>query len=151
MMKLATSKDKATAKDWKAVVLYGDAQSGFNAQKLLSRIARETQSGNSWQTNLWRFDVMSNRPVSDLALKDAQDAQLLFLSPGSVTQPPRWLPGWLRAWARKRRGKASAVAAWCQHPPDGEAREAIELLRQITLEQDMTFLCANDYTAEMGE
>lgn len=145
MRSTAASRLDPPVEAWKAVVLYTDAQSGSNAQNLLSRIARNTQSGDAWQTNLWRFDVMSEQPVAAEALRDAKDAQLVFLSAQSISEPPRWLLDWLRAWVDERRGKKSAVAAWCQHSPSATASKGTELLRQFAHDHGLSFLCADDY------
>lgn len=145
MKSTATDQHETPVEAWKAVVLYTDAQSGTNAQKLLSRVARNTRSGDAWQTNLWRFDVMSEQPVAAQALHDAGDAQLIFLSAQSISEPPGWLLDWLRAWVDKRRGKKSAVAAWCQHSPQTRSSSGVESLRQFARENGLTFLCANDF------
>lgn len=148
MRVISNSQSGTAVKGWKAIVLYTDAQSGSNAQKLLSRIAWQTKSGDAWQTNLWRFDVMANQPVADLALQDAQDAQLVFLSVRSISEPPHWLLSWLEAWAHKRRGRASAIVAWCQHLRGEAPTGGTERLRQFARDHQVAFLCADDYAVQ---
>jgi hypothetical protein len=147
MTSTSQSQSGTAARGWKAVVLYTDVISGAEAQKLLSRVAQLTDSGDAWQTSYWRFDVMSEQPVARLALKDAQDAQLVFLSARSISDPPLWLLEWLRAWAQQRRGRTSAVAAWCHHPSKEVRSHRMGPLRELAREQQLTFLCADDFAA----
>jgi len=139
------TKTETTPEPWKAVVLYSDTQSGTAAQHLLSRVANRTESGGAWKTELWRFDVLADPPAADLALKDANDAQLIFLSARAMTEPPAWLFNWLNAWAQGRRDKSAAVAAWCHHGKDQSPPPAMEQLRDFAHQNGLNFLCADDY------
>jgi len=137
-----------SASPWKAVVLYTDASTGAKAQHLLSRVAHQTRSEGSWQSSLWRFDVMSETPVAEAALERAVDAQLVLLSAESITEPPQWLLDWLESWADRRQGKDSVVAAWCHHEPHAAPGKGTESLRAFASRHGVSFICADDYREE---
>lgn len=139
------SKPARAAEPWKTVLLYGDAESGSSAHRLLTAVATHSESSATWESDLWRFDVMQEKPVAAQALKRAQDADLIMLSANSIEEPPAWLMEWLGEWAVSRSVPDAAVAAWCRHASDQPATAGVEKLRQFAQAHGLAFLCANDY------
>jgi hypothetical protein len=139
------AKPAPATEPWKTVLLYGDAESGSSAHHLLTRVATRSASSATWESDLWRFDVMQEKPVAAQALKQAQNADLIMLSANAIEEPPAWLMEWLDEWAVNRTVPDAAVAAWCRHAGDQPTAPGVEKLRQFARAHGLAFLCANDY------
>lgn len=127
----------------KAVVLYGEFESGVQARALLGRATDRAKWSGRAESLFWRFDVMSQPLVAREALYRAADADIILLAAQDVEYPPDWLLEWLEIWAITRRIQDAILAAWCRghgEPSTG----ALNRLRELAGQYGLEFLCAQE-------
>jgi len=141
----AMQQDPTSESAVKAVVLYGEFESGIRARALLSRVAQHAGCEERLRSDYWRFDILSRPAVARESLAHAEDADIVLLVSGETSNPPAWLLEWLEAWAVNRQVRDAVLAAWCRgHGRSEPMPEGVAPLRELARRHGLEWLCAEE-------
>ncbi len=79
-------------------LLYEDTQTGLVARQVCERIAARFNLDTAVQVRLARFELLSDPLLSEIVLKDAQDAAMLVLSARGSDPLPVSVYKWIERW-----------------------------------------------------
>jgi len=94
----------------KALIIYDDLTGATRATAALKRAALRANVGADWDIKPWRTDALKFPSLSNKALSEAGDADLIVFVGPQAYSLPNWLEEWLKCWAIRRVVEDAALA-----------------------------------------
>jgi hypothetical protein len=123
-----------------AVILYDDNGMAAQARAMLNRAGRRADEAMLWDVKLWRCDMLRWPATADLALEDAQAAQLIVLALRNPTALPAGMLDWLEQWASGQHVPEAALAVFDESRGDLLASPPEQALSQFTERYGLCFI-----------
>lgn len=94
----------------KALIIYDDLAGATRATAALKHAAWSANVSADWDIKPWRTDALRLPSLSNNALIEAADADLIVFAGPQAYSLPSWLEEWLRCWAIRRNVEDAALA-----------------------------------------
>jgi hypothetical protein len=118
MNTIATHESRLIKRTLKAAVIYDDFDFAARAAALLERVAICADEAMKWDVKPWRLAVLQEPTLTDAALDETADADLIVVALRKTLALPDELMCWLDHWAMKRQIGDTAMMVFC---PDESA------------------------------
>ena len=112
-----------------AVILYDAFEYAVRARNMLERVVHKADENTLWAIKPWRLDMLMSSPVSEMALAEASQADLIVIAVQHQPDKAEWLMNWLNLWAATRQVAEAAVVLWDGRNGEGLFLSASELLQ----------------------
>lgn len=139
------------------VTAYEDFATGQRAIETYSNLVLRLGHEFQFRTNMWKFEVLQQPKLLEMAVQDALDAQIIIVSTHGESELPQPVQDWIQMWASRRDGDACALVALfdCVTPARLEVRSIRSHLSRIALAGQMDFFsqppeCAADLDSGMN-
>jgi hypothetical protein len=103
------------------VIAYEDFSAGKHAKQTYDCLVRHLGGDFEFENQMWKFDVLENAKLNEMAAKDASTADLIIVSTHGVGDLPREVKQWIDQWMRHT--SAMALVTLVDRPPHGRHRE----------------------------
>lgn len=125
------------------VIAYEDFETGKQAKRTYDYLVRNLADESVFNCPMWKFDVLTIPKLLDMAVADAQSADIIMIAsrggsalPSTITQ---WIEGWIAGGTR-----AVALVALFDCEPDRSA-PVHEYLAGICKRAGLQFFAQPDY------
>ncbi|MCL5098670.1 MAG: hypothetical protein M1608_14300 [Candidatus Omnitrophica bacterium] len=130
------------------VVIYENYELAANAVSILKRVAQHADPAVELNLKPWRLDVLTTPPMTNAALAEAIDAELIILAMQESEPLPAWLMDWMELWAGHRQVQNAAVALLCGKEGKTLAAADAKDLQQFTDRHGLSYLSSQGETAK---
>ena len=103
------------------VIVYEDFAAGKHAKETYDYLVQQLGRDFDFNNQMWKFDVLGNSKMKEMAVKDAVVADLVVLSSHGVGELPDEVKSWIEQWTAQP-GNAMVLVALMDRPED-EASE----------------------------
>lgn len=132
------------------VIVYADADAQRQAARLLFNMRRSLGSETPLQALWWKFSVLRDRSMSQLALDDTAQADILLFAFGSSNEAPAEILEFNRQWVRVRNNRHGLLAI--QLPLDDGVAEATRMqFARLARKAGLDFISAEDDEVHVRE
>jgi hypothetical protein len=91
------------------LLVYEDLSTGLRAREAFERVARQLELEADFEVELWKFDLLREPALLELAANDAATADIVFLSAHGQGELPGTVHLWLGHWLERRVGAPCAL------------------------------------------
>lgn len=92
-----------------ALLLYEDFSTGLRAQRLLEEVVNSMKVEVDSQAQLWRFELLHEPALLELAADKAAQADIVFLSTHGQNDVPAAVYAWFRRWLARKSSEPRAL------------------------------------------
>ena len=113
-------------------LLYEDTQTGLRARQLCERIVDCFDLEADFNVRLFRFDLLEDRLLFEVVLKEAQSAVILLVAAQGSGPLPETVLAWVRRWMACDNDEPRAMVVFLEDASEGSAA-AEELLARLEI------------------
>ena len=123
------------------VTAYEDFATGQRAIETCSNLERRLGHEFQFRTNMWKFEVLQQSKLFEMAVQDALEAQIVIISTHGENELPQPVQDWIQMWSSRKDGDACALVALfdCVMPARLEVRSIRSHLSNIARAGQMDF------------
>ncbi len=99
------------------VIAYEDFAAGKHAQETYDYLINQLGHDFHFNNQMWKFDILGNSKMRELAVKDAATSDLIIVSTHGVGELPAGVKSWIEAWVADK-GHAMALVTLVDRPKD---------------------------------
>lgn len=128
------------------VTAYEDFATGQRAIETYSNLVLRLGHEFQFRTNMWKFEVLQQPKLLEMAVQDALDAQIIIVSTHGESELPQPVQDWIQKWSAQRAGDACALVALfdCVIPDRLEVRSIRSHLSRVARAGQMDFFSQPD-------
>jgi hypothetical protein len=126
---------------FKVVIAYEDLSTGRQAKEACNFVAENLS--HKWQvtSQMWKFELLANRELREMAAEDAAMADLIIVSCHGERELPAGVGAWIELWAGQKGGAVALVAVLDGAPGQAERAEHTQAyLAGVAIRARMEFL-----------
>jgi len=104
-----------------AVMAYEETSTAERAKETGDHLMRTLKGHYSLGLQLWKFDVLRNPELRDVAATDAAQADMILIATRGAGELPAGVKAWIEAWIvqkREAQDEQSTLAVLFDAPPD---------------------------------
>jgi hypothetical protein len=101
------------------VTVYEDFAAGKHAKETYDYLVHQLGRDYEFTNQMWKFDVLGNAKMREMAAKDATEADLIIISSHGIGELSEEVKAWVEQWV-ERRTSAMALVALVDRPAGGE-------------------------------
>jgi hypothetical protein len=128
------------------VIAYEDFAAGIHAKETYDYLAGQLGREYQFNNQMWKFDILGNTKMREMAVADAEVADLIIISTHGTGELPAPAKSWIDEWA-KHKGHAMALVNLVDQP-SGEAVEPAPLKSYL---QDVATKAKIDFFSQSSE
>jgi len=142
------------------VIVYEDFSLGRRAMEAYNFMVAELGRVFEFSNSMWKFDLLQNEKLSEIAAGDAAQAGLIIVAARGGQSIPPELENWCESWIPHRRELTGAVAALIDQRggKSGPGSPVFDYLKNVADRAGMDFLSGvsgprlakGDLTARQG-
>lgn len=102
------------------VIVYEDFAAGKHAKETFDYLVHQLGNDYEFTNQMWKFDVLGNSKMQEMAVKDALMADLIIISTHGIGDLPVEVKSWVDQWGAKKLN-AMALVALVDRPPGEDA------------------------------
>lgn len=127
------------------VIVYEDFAAGKHAKETYDYLVHQLGRDYQFNNQMWKFDVLGNSKLKEMAVKDATEADLIIVSTHGIGELPPEVKSWLDQWLAQK-GHAMALVTLVDRPQtDGLERSSIRsYLQALARKAKMDFFAQPD-------
>jgi len=91
-------------------LMYEDLSTGLRARRLLDGVVTSLNLEVDFQANLWRFDLLGEPALLELAADEAAKADIVFVSAHGQHDLPAAIHLWFKQWLARKGSEPCALA-----------------------------------------
>jgi sulfite reductase alpha subunit-like flavoprotein len=118
-----------TRASFNVVIMYEDFAAGKHAKETYDYLVQHLEREYEFTNQMWKFDVLTNAKMKEMAVKDAVMADLIIVSAHGLGELPREVKSWIEQWVPQKSNAMAALAALV-NPPDGDHAPHAESIRR---------------------
>ena len=103
------------------VIVYEDFAAGKHAKETYDYLVHQLGCDYDFNSQMWKFDVLGNTKMREMAVKDAAAADLIIISTHGIGDLPVEVKSWIDHWVAEK-GHAMALVTLVDRPV-GEGSE----------------------------
>ena len=134
------------------VIAYEDFAAGLHAQETCDFLARNLERELTLDSQMWKFDVLGNPKLREMATRDAAEADLIMISTHGDGDLPQEVKDWIDEWTGQLSSAIALVKLTdrnpCCHPDDDVIRS---YLQSVAQRAGMDFFAQPDDWPDRGE
>jgi hypothetical protein len=92
------------------LLMYEDLSTGLRARRLLDGVVTSLNLEVDFQANLWRFDLLGEPALLELAADEAAKADIVFVSAHGQHDLPAAIHLWFKQWLARKGSEPCALA-----------------------------------------
>jgi hypothetical protein len=92
------------------VVAYQDFRTGKEAKKTMDYLGRQLGEDCAFNSQMWKFDVLSMPSLKSMAINDAQEADIIVISCRGDAGLPGEVKAWIELWVGRGQHHIALVA-----------------------------------------
>lgn len=139
------------APSFEVVLAYQDFSSGLWAKEFFNRLVRDHGRLFRFLCHLWKFDFLLAPGLSDQAVAEATDADMIVIATHNQTELPPVVKDWVELWLRRTRTPGALVALLDGlQPPVGSPCAVGTYLSEVAERAQMKFFCKRLGSPEMA-
>jgi hypothetical protein len=92
------------------LLMYEDLSTGLRARRLLHEVMNSLNLEVDFQANLWRFDLLGEPALLELAADEAAKADIVFVSAHGQHDLPAAIHLWFNRWLARKGSEPCALA-----------------------------------------
>lgn len=112
-----------TPPPFNVVIVYEDFAAGKHAKETYDYLVHQLGRDFDFTNQMWKFDVLGNCKMNELAVKDAVMADLIIVSTHGTDELPAEVKAWLEHWVTLK-SNAMALVYLVDHPNIQESPES---------------------------
>lgn len=112
-----------TPPPFNVVIVYEDFAAGKHAKETYDYLVHQLGRDFDFTNQMWKFDVLGNSKMNELAVKDAIMADLIIISTHGKDELPAEVKSWIEHWVTLK-SNAMALVYLVDQPSIQEAPEA---------------------------
>lgn len=112
-----------TPPPFSVVIVYEDFAAGKHAKETYDYLVHQLGHDFDFSNQMWKFDVLGNSKMNELAVKDAVMADLIIVSTHGTDELPAEVKAWLEHWVATKTN-AMALVYLVDHPNIQESPES---------------------------
>jgi hypothetical protein len=112
------------------LLMYEDLSTGLRARRLLDEVVTSLNLEVDFQANLWRFDLLGEPALLELAADEAAKADIVFVSAHGQHDLPAAIHLWFKQWLA-RKGREPCALAVVLDPSTKEAPARNRILEAL--------------------
>jgi hypothetical protein len=126
---------------FRIVIAYEDFDTGTRATMMTKRLAAQLPPEIGLATDAWKFELIGDPHLCELARKSATDANMLIISVTGNSELPADISEWLENWALRERNQPVALVALHNLEPQAldESPPLRTYLRRVAEQGNMHF------------
>ena len=97
------------------LIIYEDFAAGKHAKETYDYLASQLGHDFEFENLMWKFEVLGNPKMKEMALEDAREADLIIISTHGIGELPEEVKSWVDLWA-ERPGNVMALVALVDRP-----------------------------------
>ncbi len=134
------------------VIMYEDFAAGSHAQETYDFLVSQLGHDFDFNNQMWKFDILENSKMRQLAVKDAAASDLILVSTHGAGELPEGAKCWINEWAENK-GSAKALVALVDRPTDlfAENTSIRSYLQEAARRADVDFFGQPDDLPEQEE
>jgi hypothetical protein len=127
---------------FRVVMAYADFVSGKRAMDTCNFLVRQMGGGVELRSSMWKFDVLRSAKLSQIAVDDAVDADVIIVANARNTGLPEEVREWIKGWVLRKRNHAAALVALLDFTNDGapESAQTLAFLKGAAAAAKIDFL-----------
>ncbi|EEF62489.1 hypothetical protein [Pedosphaera parvula] len=102
------------------VIAYEDFAAGKHAQETYDFLVSQLGRDYIFSNQMWKFDLLGNSKMKEMAVKDAEAADLIIISSHGTSELPGEVKSWIDQWTSEK-GHAMALVNLVDCPEEGGA------------------------------
>jgi len=114
------------------VIVYEDFAAGKHAKETYDYLVHQLGQDYEFTNQMWKFDVLGNSKMKEMAVKDAVTADLIIVSTHGVGELPAEVKSWIEEWTAHK-SNAMALVALVDRPVGEDA--AVSAITRNYLQQ----------------
>lgn len=99
------------------VIAYEDFAAGKHAQETYDYLINQLGHDFHFNNQMWKFDILENSKMRELAIKDATESDLIIVSTHGSGELPAGVKSWIESWVQDK-GHAMALVTLVDRPKD---------------------------------
>ena len=111
---------------FQVVIAYEDFTAGKRALDACKLLVAHLGADVQFRSGMWKFDLLRNARLNEIAIGDAVDADLIIVATGENPELPAEVKEWVGAWAPRKRGQTAALVALVDFPADEMSSPDVE-------------------------
>lgn len=139
-----TLQELETKHFFNVVIAYEDFATGKHAQETYDFLINQLGREYIFTNQMWKFDILGNAKMREMAVKDAMAADLIIVSTHGDDLPSE-VKAWVNRWASEK-GHAMALVNLIDHPHGSESDCATlkNYLEEVARKSHMDFFSQPD-------
>lgn len=127
------------------VIVYEDFAAGKHAQETYDYLVHHLENDFEFNNQMWKFDILGNPKMRQLAVKDTAASDLILVSTHGVGELPPEAKSWINEWLEDK-GSAKALVALVDKPKDifDEGTAIRSFLQEAARRADVDFFAQPD-------
>ena len=97
------------------VIVYEDFAAGKHAKETYDYLVHQLGNHYEFTNQMWKFDVLGNLKMKEMAVKDAVSADLIIISTHGIGDLPQAVKSWIEQWSAQK-GHAMALVTLVDRP-----------------------------------
>lgn len=99
------------------VIVYEDFAAGKHAKETYDYLVHQLGHDFEFVNQMWKFDLLENSKMRQLAVKDAAASDLIIVSTHGIGNLPDGVKAWINEWVQDK-GNAMALVTLVDRPKD---------------------------------
>jgi hypothetical protein len=139
---LAVGAEKGQRGAFRVVIAYDDFTAGKRAMDACNFLGFQLGGGVELQSRMWKFDILRNPRLHEMAVGDAIDADVIIVANAPDAGLPEQVARWVEDWAPRKRGQTAALVALLDftRKDSRESAQAYALLKGAATSASIDFL-----------
>jgi hypothetical protein len=108
------------------VMVYEDFAAGKHAKETYDYLVHQLGRDFEFSNQMWKFDVLGNSKMNEMAVKDALMADLIIISTHGAGELPAHVKSWIEHWVTLK-VNAMALVSLVADPSSGETFESASI------------------------
>ncbi|MDB6124252.1 MAG: hypothetical protein JWQ71_3245 [Pedosphaera sp.] len=105
------------------VIAYEDFAAGKHAKETYDFLVHQLGKDYEFTNQMWKFDILGNAKMREMAVKDAEEADLIIISTHGTGELPTEAKSWIDQWVAHK-GHAMALVNLVDRPSGAEGEVA---------------------------
>lgn len=106
------------------VIVYEDFAAGKHAKETYDYLVQQLGRDFEFNNQMWKFDVLGNSKMQEMAVKDAVVADLVIISSHGIGALPEEVKSWMEHWTAQK-GNAMALVSLVDRPEEEGAEASL--------------------------
>ena len=96
---------------FRVVIAYEDFAAAKRAMDACKILLPQLGSAVEFRSGMWKFDLLRNAKLNQIAASDALDADLIIVATSQNADLPVEVKKWIEMWTARKRSRAAALVA----------------------------------------